>query len=156
SDDDRPRVVEKAPIRLERPLSMLERTDRHTMRVGPQSPNLVECELRPGTENEVVVFDRSAVFERQRVSLRRDPRNRARDELDPLPRELRPELLGHRASVSPADRDPGVRRHEAEGLIGTDERDPMRFRQLAAQLEYGGCPGNAGAYDDNMAHDDPP
>src|SRR5690606_4959172 len=83
----RPGGVEKALVGLEGPLGMLERADRHAVRVGPETRYLVECELRPRSENEIIVLQRSAVIERERVTLGRDAGNGTGDEVDTFAHE---------------------------------------------------------------------
>src|SRR5690606_2811777 len=112
-----------------------------------------ESQLGPRCEHQIVVVEGAAVLERHSALLGRNSRNPARNELDALAFQLRSERLGDRAAVPPADCDPRVRRNETERLVRSHERDSMRFRQLAPQLERGYRAADAGPNDDDVTHD---
>ena len=114
--------------------------------------DFVEGELRTGGDDEVVVLDRGAVGGFDRVVLRRDLRHRARLEGDAAFGEGRREIDLQGFALSPADRNPRVRRNEMIDRILGDDGQPVLRPHLPFHLVGHDRAAQARAHDDNISH----
>ena len=157
ADHHRARVLQEFLVVPPERLGMVDGTDRvgvPAMRAGAR--HLVETQLRPGGDDQVVVGQHllvgRAARQHQLVARGVQGGHRLGDELDALALQQRPDLEHDFLALAPADRQPGVGRHELEEIQCADHGDGVFLGQQFAHFVGGGHAADAGAHDDDVGH----
>src|SRR5215469_6001241 len=99
--------------------------DRLGVPVWAEARHLVEREVGPGGDHEIVVGDGTAVLELDPVLLWMDAPGSLLQIVDAFALHHVLEIDLYIGSFAPADRDPGIRRHEMIPSPLTDDRQPV-------------------------------
>ena len=104
------------------------------MAVRPEPGNLVECELRSGGDDQIVVVDRRAVGEFDAVFRGMHALRALRQQADALSLHDVDEIDLDIAALSPADRHPGIRGDEVIDRPLGNDRQAIFPPQLAVTI----------------------
>jgi hypothetical protein len=131
---------------------MVDRADRLGVQLGASARHLVEGQLRPGRDDEIVIGEPGAVFQHQCVARGVERVDPLGDELDALLFQVGPDRERDRLAFAPTHGQPGVRGHELEIVLRVDDGHLVRTPQRGSQLVGGGHAADAGAHDDDVGH----
>lgn len=128
--------------------------DRLGVALGTEALDLIEGQLRPGGDDEVVVFQQVAVAQLEAILLRLHALDAGGGEVDVPAAEYLGEVELDVAARAPVHRHPGVRRHEMERLRIRYDGNAVFLAQGFAQLEGRRQAADAGAHDHDVCHPD--
>ncbi len=132
---------------------MRVRANRLRKTVRSEARNLVERELRPRCDHEVVVIEHGSVADGELRMLGIDCRGGLRDPVDAVLRQRPRQLHAGLLARPPTYRDPRVRRRKFEVRARAHQRDSMLLREMLAQLVSARYAADACSQNDDVRHD---